>query len=1118
MENKVKWTPEQELAITYRDGAAIVSAAAGSGKTAVLVERVKRLILDEEHPVNADEMVISTFTNKAAEEMKARLDRAIEDELEKAPDNRRLIEQRLRLNDASICTISSFCLNLLRRHSALADMQPGLNVLDESEAKLMFSQSLAAVLEEFCETGDPAGRDRLYDRFAGENDKKLEEALTYLYNFSRNIPDADSFFADQLALYRDPDDPSAAAGEAVSKYFRRCIEKPLEALTGLCGELVPMCAGTAAEGFAAEWQALAETVGNADMNSITALYEDRLQYAELPRLPRKTKTFENAAIKEVNEELKELWGGIVRAAGLLSRRSGNMAECAPVLETLVKLVKRLDEDFSARKRDKGGVDFPDIELLTLRMLRGEDGEPSAAAKEIAKGIKIIIVDEFQDSNEVQYEIFRLLSDNKRNLYFVGDIKQSIYRFRGADPLVFARLTKDPDFRVIELNRNFRSCKEVIDSVNGIFTGTMTEELGDVEYNEHCALVQGASYETDEKNRTEMITFSGKNAEQCRISEASYIADRIKRMVSEGFTVGTGDKKRPCGYGDFAVLMGRYSANAALYKGAFEKAGIPFDAKEDGGYTDFAEIKRVLALLRVIDDPYRDSDLAAVLMGEPYMFTANELAEIKIAGGVKNKKLWSGLVQFAKRDDHAAKVLDEINGYREFAGEASAERLIRKIFDESLLIPAAEASPDGAKRGANLRMLLHYARSFTGGEGASVYDFIKFTENLDREKIMLPQAKGESGAGSAVKLMTIHGSKGLEFPVCFVANLTSQAKRRTDGGLICDPRCGVGMKISDSEKLVNIDTQPYDMVAEENARLEASEEMRLLYVAATRAKEKLIFTVPVTSRTSEDMHYGWVLGSKAVKDGLITVTNIDDYRPAPPVQRDEAGGEMPELPPFTEYAHKKLSEVPAKVTATQVGVLSVDEFSEYGSRIDRFLRTPSFLGEKGTAKLSGKKRGDAYHKAMEVLDFTAAPSEVSAMLDRMQISGRLTELERVSIDDEDIRRFLKSDLCKRAAASGDISREFPIFCEYEPLPGEWDIPDWTGMEKPFIQGIADMFFVEDGGIVLVDYKTNRGITADKLIEEYRGQLAVYARALSESTGMPVKEQILYSFELGEVPVR
>ena len=893
------------------------------------------------------------------------------------------------------------------------------------------------------------------------------------------------------------------------------MSEPLSVLSEMCAELEPICAGTPAESFAAQWHTLAETASGADAHSIQDLYEKTLLNTTVPTLPRKTKSFDNTAIKELHGEMKELWSGIVRSAGLLSRRSGNMKTCAPVLETLVKLTERLDVEFSARKRERGGVDFSDIELLTLKMLRDENGQPSVAAREIAKKIKVIIVDEFQDSNEVQYEIFRLLSDNKRNLYFVGDIKQSIYRFRGADPLVFARLTEDPDFTVIELNRNFRSCKEVIDSVNGIFTGTMTKELGDVDYNEKCALVQGASYDTDEKNRTEMVTFSGKTAEQSRISEAAYIADRIKRMVREGFTVGTGERAHPCGYGDFAVLMGRYSANIGLYKAAFERAGIPFDAKEDGGYTDFAEIRRALALLRVIDDPYRDSDLAAVLMSEPYMFTADELAEIKLAGGVKNKKLWSGFVQYAKTDTRAAEVLAEINGYREFAGENSAERLIRKICDESLLIPAAEASPDGAKRGANLRMLTHYAKTFSGGEGASVYDFIKFTENLDREKIMLPQAKGESGAGNSVRLMTIHGSKGLEFPICFVSNLSSQPKRMTGGGLIADPRYGVGMKISDPVNMLTIDTQPYDMVADEYARLEASEEMRLLYVAATRAKEKLIFTVPVSSRTTEDMHYGWVLGSKAVKDGLIGVTNLDGYVPEETAQKEENAGEVPELPRFTEYAHKKISEVPSKVTATQVGVKSVDDFAEYGSKIDRFLRTPSFLGERETSKLVGKKRGDAYHKVMEFLDFCAEPSEVSAILDRMQISGKLSEIERISIDDDDIRRFLTSDLCRRAAASGDVSREFPIFCEYEPQPGEWDITDWTGEEKPFIQGIADMFFVENGEIVLVDYKTNRHTTPEKLTEEYRGQLAVYARALSESTGMRVKQQVLYSFELGEV---
>ncbi|MBQ3842041.1 MAG: UvrD-helicase domain-containing protein [Ruminiclostridium sp.] len=1116
MPDKIKWTPEQERAITFRDGAAIVSAAAGSGKTAVLVERVKRLILDDKDPVNADEMVISTFTQKAAAEMKARLDKAIDEELAKAPDNTRLIEQRLRLEDASISTISSFCLGLLRRNSAVTELPPDFSVLDESEAKLIFSQSLTAIMEDFCENGDPHERELLYDWYFGEDDRHIEEAVTYLYTFSRNVPDADRYFNEQLALYRDPDGKNGST--ALEKYIKAYIIKPAETLSALCGELTELSAGTPAETFAQEWNALSGMLSGIDgAESCAAVYEATLKNAETPALPRKTKSFDNSVHKELNAQMKELWGDILRSAGLVARRKDNMSQCSPVLAALVSLVKKLDAEYSARKREKCRVDFSDIELMTLKLLRGEDGEPSAAAKEIAKGIKIIIVDEFQDSNEIQYEIFRLLSDNKRNLYFVGDIKQSIYRFRGADPLVFARLTKDPEFTVINLNRNFRSCGEVVDAVNGIFTGTMTEELGDVNYDETCALVQGASYEADERHKTELVTFTARLTEDSRKDEAAYIADRIKSMVESGYTVGRGENARPCGYGDFAVLMRSYSSNIALYKAAFTKAGIPFEAKEDGGYTDFAEIKHALALLRVIDDPYRDSDLAAVLMSEPYMFSADEMAGIKLAGGSKRKNLWPGLVEYAKENSRAAAVVNEIRGYREFSEENSAEKLIRKICDESMLIPAAEAAPDGEKRSANLRMLIYYARTFSGGESASLYDFIKYTEQLDRGKIKLPQAKGDSAGSSLVRLMTVHGSKGLEFPVCFVANLSSRPPVSPNGGLLCDPYCGIGMKINDSGKMLTIDTLTYDLAAAESTRLEMSEEMRLLYVAATRAKEKLIFTVPVTAKTQPKMHYGWIIESAAVRDGLIEVRNYSGYKPAQTAVKYDDDAKEPEIKPFTEYHHILASEVPAKVTATQIGVKSVDDFSEQSDHIDRFLRTPSFLIESGSAKLTGKKRGDAYHKVMELLDFGAAAADVPALLDAMRDSGKLSELERASVAEEDIAAFLESPLCRRAAASGDVNREFPIFCEYEPEPGEWGITDWSGEEKPFIQGIADMFFVEDGEIVLVDYKTNRHITAEQLADEYRGQLEIYARALSEATGMRVKEKLLYSFELGEVIV-
>ena len=1115
---EVKWTPEQERAITFRDGAAIVSAAAGSGKTAVLVERVRRLILDETDPVNADEMVISTFTNEAAAELKARLNKALDDELAKAPDNRHLMEQRLRLEDAYISTISSFCLTILRRNSTLAGLQPGFSVLDESEARLIYTRAVSTVMEDFCENGSKEERELLYEWFAGETDARIVEAVDILYRFSKNIPDADRFFADQLAKYRDPDSSSCSSEQAAERFFETKVLAGKERLNELCGELELLDDPTSAANgmvkrYSEEWYGIRDAVLEiSDIASCTEIYNDTLADFEPPAIPRKTKDFDNSFLKDLHSELKDAWNELVLCAGLFARRKGDMSVCAPVLGILIGLVKKLDDEYSARKREKGRVDFSDIELMTLRLLRGEDGRPSETAKEIAKGIKIIIVDEFQDSNEIQYEIFRLLSDNKQNLYFVGDIKQSIYRFRGADPLVFSRLTKDRDFTVIDLNKNFRSCREVIDSVNGIFMGNMTEELGDVDYDSKCALVQGTSYDTGTENITELVTFGGKNAEESRKSEAAYIADRIKQMVSEGFRVTEKGVKRPCGYGDFAVLMGRYSANIEIYKDAFDKAGVPYDAKDTEEYTDFSDVKHALSLLRVIDDPYRDTDLAAVLMREPYMVPEKEMAEIKIAAG-RGKSLWSGLNKYAKTNKRAAFILHELNGYRKFSEENSAERLIRKICDESMLIPAAEVSPNGAKRSSNLHKLIYFAERFSGGESASLYDFISYMDNIRKGKITLAQAKGDSTG--AVRMMTIHGSKGLEFPVCFVSNLSSRPRNFADE-IICDPVCGIGMKICDTERMLKIETQTYKMVADENKRLDMSEEMRLLYVAATRAKEKLIFTAPM-SRGEPGMHYGWVLRSRAVNNGLITVRNYAEYSPDAAALTAEDTGEDAELPAFTDYAYRSFSSVPAKVTATQIGVKSVDDYAAQSDKIERFMRLPSFLGTSVTSRLTGKKRGDAYHKVMEMLDFSAKPEDVPHILDTLCENGKISDIERLSVSESDIASFLTSDLCRRAAESGDVNREFPIFCEYVPETGEWGVSDWDGEEKPFIQGIADMFFVEDGEIVLVDYKTNVNVTADQLIEEYRGQLDVYARALSEATGMKVRQKLLYSFGLGEVEI-
>ena len=1223
MADDLRLTNEQLDAVGHRNGAAIVSAAAGSGKTAVLVERVKRLFLDPEDPVFADEVVITTFTKKAAAEMRSRLEAALEKALaDTAEDDiqtrERITEQQLRLKDAYICTTDSLCMNILRRYSSEAGLRPDFKVLDDSQTNLFAAQAMKTVLDRFCDANDTVTaekRQMLYDRFAGEDDSKLEKTIEYLHKFSKKIPDANKFFSDALAFYKDPTKSAGLITDKLNEDINNMIIQPLADIQTLAAALYPLTqavptpvynkdGSVSARSLTAnpaadagkEWQRLAANYaaavwGNAD-------FADKLAAADNAYLKAKdsrstdytgtTKQIQSDDIKAYISKLKKICDKLrSNAAPLLTVTEENKL-CAPILEALLELTKQYDDEFARLKSAEGGLDFDDMELMTLTLLNDGNGGQSAAAKELSAAIKMIIVDEFQDSNEVQYEIYRLISRDTTNLYLVGDIKQSIYRFRGADPLVFQRLTKKGSgYRVLPLNKNFRSCKQVVDSVNAVFEGLMTVQLGDVDYNDECKLMQGASYRTDDElNKTEYIEFRDKDTDEARKREAAYVAYRIEKMVADGFKVadkGTGT--RPCDYGDFAIIMSSYSSYAAEFKKALDEADIPYEAKDESEYTDLDEVKYMLSLLRVIDDPYRDSDLAAVLMKEPYLFSARELAEMKLEeqgtlraglinlsqtrsdiaelrdkitkkfegelpeneadieaaireldpsaddvymdklrqyGRKKRSDLWSGLCAYAGKDQRAAEILREIEGWRDFAAENSPARLIRRICDESLIIPSFEAGKGGLKKGLNLRMLAHYAESFPGSESASLYDFLQYLETLGKKKIKLSKADGDGSARNAVQMMTVHNSKGLEFPICFIVNVQSSGGIKMDtDGIVCDARYGIGMTVVDTKKRLKINTYTYETVKEEYDRLERSEKMRLLYVALTRAKEKLIITVPLGPKPVSKSHWGWLRDSKAYNENVFGISTDPQFTPVT-VPTPPAQVKTKKINLSTDYKYRDYAAVPAKFTATQIGVDS--SFEHEGRKDDdtRVLRVPSFLKSGDASKLTGKKRGDAYHKALELLDFSTSPDAVTAELDMMCERGRLSAVERATINDEDMVKFLNSELCRRAVACGkdNIYKEHPLF--YEPDDSELraiclkygiDIAGWQYDSKPVIQGITDMFFIEGDEIVLVDYKTNTHVTEEDLIREYRGQLAVYAHALTESMGMKVKERLLYSFWLG-----
>ncbi len=1119
----MSWTDKQLEAINHREGSAIVSAAAGSGKTAVLVERVIRLLMDEENPVNADELVVATFTEKAAGELKTRLNTALSKAMEENPHNEHLKDQLLKLEDASISTISSFCIRLIRNNSVALGLSPDFGIIDEAESKLLFARALETTLDDFYENAPEEEKGLVYDWYGEENDKELCAYITNLCAFFRKLPDSEKAVKDWTHLYENP---ALYEDEYRNIYIDRFIKPIINKLINALPE-DRFIWDEKATPFLEGWRNLIKSACiyarvydgfifyNENTRSYTEDDEEFDEYveelfstrtelidvieAELPAVPRKNmkEGFDNSYLKEIDKELKKLWTKLMTEFGYIMSFTKDITECAPVFKILLSLSEKTEAEFSRRKRLKNKVDFSDAEIFTLKLLKDEK-----IAADLRRSISVIIVDEFQDSNDMQYEIFRTLSRDGKNLFFVGDIKQSIYHFRGANPHVFARILEDPAFKTIYLNKNFRSSSAVIDSVNALFEKTMTKEVGEVDYDENAKLVQGKAYETDEAYKTELIRLCGKNMKAARISEAAYVADRIRNMVESGFLVTDKDGRRPCCYGDFAILMGKYKTNAFIYKNALAKAGVPFEAKEDGAFTDFIEVKLVLSLIRIIDNPYNDCALAVVLSNPPYSFSANELMEAKLSGGKKHKNMFSGIIGYAKENEKARLFLEEFTALRNFSAEHSPEQLVRKIYDESGVVTAILAMPDGDKRDSNLKLLINYARQFSENGKKGLCDFLNYMENIDRGSIALAQAQSAAASDNSVKIMTIHGSKGLEFPICIVSNTPDFYLQRSPGKIISDIDAGIGMQVVYNDKHLVKNTFLYNYIKKLMAVQELSEEMRLLYVAATRAKEKLIFTAPTKKLTGYDCHLKWIIGSRAVQQELIKSEIYFDYAPEKREDSEEKAAERIFIKPFTEYSYMEYSKIPAKVTATQVGVKSVDDFSAEVKGVDRFLKMPTFVKSDEPKKLTGKKKGDAYHKAMELLDFSGDVSQ----LDDLYNKGKLTEAERNSIDDEEIKAFLESDLCRRLNNSDKVYKEYPVFCEYCPEGFPED------EEKPFVQGIADLFFVENGKIVLVDYKTNTGVTPEMLREEYEGQLKIYSDALEKITGMPVAERVLWSFTL------
>ena len=1223
----INWTKEQKAVIESRNRNLLVSAAAGSGKTSVLVERIIRMITEGETPLDIDQLLVMTFTKAAADEMRERVLLAVDEKLKEDPENGHLQMQAAMIPYARITTIDSFCLGIIREHYNQLDIDPAFRVGDEGELLLLRGSVMEQLLEDYYEAGDEEFS-RFVETYAtGKSDRGIEDHIMAVYNFSGSNPWPEKWLEaceKELEDYEEGSDDRLMETEwmrflmwDVAMQTGEFCAQLKEALA-VCDEengpaaYIPMLTSDLrmlqAIGNAKDYGCLNELLGSASF--------DRLASIRSKEIDADKKSFVTGCrdrIKKAVGKLRDLYcfESIETVVRDLKGTSG-------AVRMLLRLAGEFHDRYQEAKQEKNLMDFGDLEHYALEVLLEETDEgertPSAAADELSRQFEEILVDEYQDSNDVQEALIHAISRERfgtPNVFMVGDVKQSIYKFRLARPELFLKKyesypREDGLYQTIELHQNFRSRDSVLSGINEVFYQIMTKGLGGILYTEDAALHPGAVFEPTEetvggKLELHMVNTGGGLLKQLeadpaddytsREMEAKLIAARMKELINPETGLKIWDKKekryRTACYGDMVILLRSLSGFAEDFVNILMNEGIPAYAERRTGYFTAIEVETVLCFLSIIDNPMQDIPLAAVLKSPIVGATDEELARLMAVFKRTAKKgqdrgiygAWMYYLENCPEDEREGELYrklaafsDELAEYRRIAGYLSIHELLYIIYENTRYYDYIAAMPAGEARQANLDMLVEKASAYEKTSYSGLFHFIRYIENLKKYDTDFGEA-ALAGDENTVRILSIHKSKGLEFPVVFLAGMGKKFnKQDLYGKILIDPDLGIATDYLDLELRVKTPTLKKN-VLRRRLELEAlGEELRVLYVAMTRAKEKLIMTgtdryldkklerfsdikrtagqIPFTILSTADSFLDWLLMSLSGKlsesallsdagaeTGLMTVRS---YSVA-----DLVGVEI------EHQAEKKLSKeellnfdcariydeaYAAGISAAfayryphtaDIGLhtkLSVSELKKQGQLIDEeestFLPTiPAFLLEESGKKDQGGGafRGTAYHRALELLNFPGMKtiSDVEMALDTFRREKYMDEESLSLLDAGILWNFLSSPLGRRmsaAQAKGLLYKEQQFVIG---IPAR-EMEVCSSDELVLIQGIIDAYMEEEDGLVLIDYKTDHVVRGREslLTERYGIQLEYYKRALEQMTGKKVTEKIIYSLTLQE----
>ncbi|MEG1901412.1 MAG: helicase-exonuclease AddAB subunit AddA [Clostridium sp.] len=1200
------WTKEQKQVIESHDRNLLVSAAAGSGKTAVLVERIIRMISNREHPADIDRLLVMTFTKAAASEMRERIQMAIEKKLEEHPEDTHLQQQAVMVQYAQITTIDSFCLHILREYFDCLDIDPAFRVADEGEMLLLKSDVMESLLEDYYENGGERF-ERFVDTYAiGKTDGGIADYIMQVYTFSQSNPWPEEWLAECRKELEQGTIEELDQTRWMQFLLQDVRTQANEWITQL-SETVKLC--KAEDGPKAYLPMICEDLEQIEPLTRVNTYEElaaaagKIAFSRLASIRSKDDTVDMAKKEAVADDRKQIKKAVEKLTDQYLFETPeqmliDLEESKEAIFTLLELAEEYSGRFRQKKQEKNVVDFNDLEHFALEILLGEKHEPSAVADEISSQYDEILVDEYQDSNLVQEALITAISGERfghPNVFMVGDVKQSIYKFRLARPELFLEKyhsysSEDSDYQKIELHQNFRSRDLVLESINDVFRQIMTEKLGDIEYTEETALHPGAVFEPRENPgelETEMLLLNtgesilGNLDEDIadyttRELEAAMIADKIRALTDERDGVTIWDKEKECyrraEFGDIVILLRSVSGWAESFTEVLSHRGIPAFAESRTGYFDTPEVNTMLNLLAVLDNPMQDIPLAAVLKSSFGRVTDAELAHITAQRKQSDKRgrnggLYEAVKHFAEdsnaQDEIAQKLnhmLSLLEELRQAAVYLPLHELLYRIFDKTGYYDYVSAMPAGEVRQANLDMLVEKAAAYEATSYRGVFHFIKYIERLKKYNTDFGEASVVGEQGNTVRIMSIHKSKGLEFPIVMIAGMGKLFNRQdTRGKLLIDSEFGIATDYLDAEKRLKGATLKKN-VMKRRMELEAlGEELRVLYVAMTRAKEKLILTasgrnmdtkigkwkrasengrkIPFTTLTLASSYLDWVLMTLSSSGSRIAVQNVQaeellGNEIEEQVSRKYSKAELLDFDTDRIYDSNYRTILQASFDYTYPYAddvilntkMSVSELKKEGgiaedgedAILPELIPTlPDFMEAQKKEK-GGATRGTAYHRAMELLPFDKITDEQDVVdaLDTLVTDGKMTGEARNLVVAGDIYRFLHSDLGKRAAdaeKSGHLYREKQFVMG---IPAR-EMGAWDSDELVLIQGIIDVYFEEDGELVLVDYKTDYAEDKETLIKRYKTQLDYYERALSQITRKTVKEKVLYSYRLGEI---